>query len=154
MTKLDILVDTREQKPYGFNRYDVTTHDQKLLTGDYALKGDGEFNSETFEPAFAVERKNPDDFLNSITWERDRFEDELRRADSFDSRMPVIIEAPWEYFMQDRHFRDVHPNSIKGTVQKHPNQYNAEYFFTRDRRKGTQLTYEYLEWRANQLGRI
>jgi len=153
MTDFVVFCDSREKKPYSFNRYSVDTQNIELLTGDYALKDDGKPTANGFDPNFTIERKNPDDFLESITWSRERFENELQRADSFTTRMPVIVERPWSYFLNERYHRDVHLNSIKGTVSSHSGQYNVEYFFTRDRTKAEELTHEFLEWRAKQIGR-
>lgn len=147
-----IYVDSREKKPYSFNRYPVKTTERRLKTGDYCIAEDGdEMGENGFDPHYAIERKSGDDFLKSITWSRDRFEDELARADSMAHRMPIVVERPWAYFTDNRYRNDIHPNSIIGTVETHPEIYNAEYFFRRDRTKAEQLTYEFLRWRYNKL---
>lgn len=149
--KLRIYQDSREKKPWSFSRYPCTVEETTLTTGDYAIVGDGTYTqSGEFRPAFAVERKSENDFLNSITWERGRFEDELERADSFEHRMPVIVEQTFEHFMDDRHFNNVSPNAIEGTVDAHVNMFNAEYYFTRDRQRAAQLAFEFLQWRDTE----
>lgn len=152
MSEFTIVVDSREKKPYHFRRYPVDTISKRLKTGDYCVADDGdEMGSESFDPHYAVERKTAPDFLKSITWERDRFEDELARADSFAHRMPIVIEKPWIHFERENYHQNVNLNSIKGTLDWHPQQYHVEYFFERDRRMGEQTTYEFLKWREQKL---
>jgi DNA excision repair protein ERCC-4 len=148
---MHIYQDTREKKPYSFSKFDCSVTEQELVTGDYCIKGDGGMDGNSFDPLFAIERKGESDFLKSITWERDRFERELERADSFAHRMPIVVEQTQEYFMEDRHYPDVHPNSIEATIESHPSQYYVDYYFCRDRRRAAQLTFEWLEWRERML---
>lgn len=154
MTRFTVYVDSREQLPYKFNRYPVDTEERRLETGDYCVAGDGiELGDDGFNPNYAVERKTAQDFLKSITWERDRFEDELARADNFSSRMPIVVEKPWPYFEEERYYKNVSPNAVEGTVEWHPEMFYVEYFFERDRRRGEQLTYEFLRNRNRKLQR-
>lgn len=147
-----VLVDDREKKPLPFSRFpDVATESRRLKTGDYCVKGDGTQGGEHFYPEFAVERKAASDFINSISWERDRFENELDRAGSFTSRMPVIVAKPLRHFKEGQYYADVHPNSVIGTVDQHPERYNMDYFFARDRQHLEVLTKEWLDWRFGQL---
>lgn len=152
MSDFTIVVDCREQKPYHFRRYPVDTIEKRLETGDYCVLNDGrKISDESFDPHYAVERKSGPDFLKSITWERDRFEDELARADSFAHRMPIVVEEPWGHFENQDYYQNVSFNSIAGTIEYHPKMYNVEYFFNRDRRKAEQATYEFLKWRYTKL---
>lgn len=102
-----IIRDTREQQGYDWRDREV--EERKLNYGDYALEG--------YEDLAVVERKNPDDFLNSITHDRDRFERELWRAKRDGAKMHVVVEKPWSYFRDDEYYRRVHPNAIRGTVK-------------------------------------
>lgn len=155
MSEFTIIVDEREQKPYKFHRYPVDTEVMTLETGDYCVKDDGsKISASTFEPNYAVERKSAPDFLGSITWERDRFERELARADSFGKRMPVVIEKPWSYFEQERYYKNIKFNSINRTTDCHPKVFYMEYFFNRNRTKAEQLTYEFLRHRFQQANNI
>lgn len=148
MSEFTILVDNREKQPYKFHRYPVETSLTQLTTGDYAVSGDGSSVSDkTWEPNYAIERKSGADFLGSITWERDRFENELARADSFSKRMPVIVEEPWAYFEDEQYRKNVNFGSIDATIKCHPEMFYMDYFFQRDRRKAEQLTYEFLKRR-------
>lgn len=149
---LEVYVDTREKTPYQFRHYDVETTVKTLETGDYCLKGDGvDMTEKTFSPHYTIERKGASDFLSSISHNRERFENELRRANELAYRMPIIISSPWGYFSNNRYMRDVHPNAVDSTVDAHVNTFNVEYFFQRDKRKAEQLAYEFLEWRSETM---
>jgi hypothetical protein len=152
MHRFTVLRDTREKKPYDFQNYPVQTKDKKLTTGDYCLERDAtEMPKGGYEPSYAVERKNPSDFVNSITWERDRFENELARADSMPHRMPVVVERSKQYFEDGHYYRNVNPSSILGTIDAHPQRYNIDYFFSPNRNDAEYTTFEFLDWRRKQL---
>jgi ERCC4-type nuclease len=149
---ITIYQDTLEKRPLAFKYLPVEVKTTRLETGDYCLADDGDWISEkTFNPSFAVERKSKGDFLSSITHERDRFERELERADTFEHRMPVVVEAPWEDFLNKNYYPQVHPSAIKGTVEKWPERYNADFWFAKNRRHASQITYEFLVYRSNRL---
>jgi len=155
MGEFTIIVDQREKHPYKFHRYPVDTEVLTLQTGDYCIKGDGsKISDSTFEPDYAVERKSAPDFLGAITWERDRFENELARADSFSKLMPVVVEKPWQHFEEEQYHKNVNFNSIDATVECHPETFYMAYFFCRDRTKAEQLAYEFLRRRFQQINNI
>lgn len=63
-----IIVDTREQKPWGFSEY--TTAHRKLDTGDYSIEG--------LENILCIERKqSSSEFANNIV--ESRFKDVIER---------------------------------------------------------------------------
>ena len=141
MSEFTIIKDSREKLDYNFDKYDVNTETKKLDTGDYAIQG--------YEDFFAIERKTDEDFLSSIT--KDRFKDELGRADVFVKPMTIVVEAPWREFKfstgssYENKFSDIHPNSVKGAKNKLPNYYNIEFKFVEGRPEGEELTYNKLK---------
>lgn len=151
MGDFTILVDNREGKPYTFKDYPVDTESVTIETSDYVLKGDGFWNNnDTFIPYFGVERKSQGDWLNSITWERDRFRAELERAANWENPMPVMIESPWSVFQNENYYRDVNFASIEGTASHWSDSLNVSFFFKDDRADSEQATYEFLKWRYNR----
>lgn len=60
-----IIIDTREQQPYPFDAARCAMVTRTLKTGDYSVDG--------LEDLVSIERKNRDDFVRSVTGERDRF---------------------------------------------------------------------------------
>lgn len=76
-----IISDTREQLPLLFAN--LPTERAKLATGDYSIKG--------LESEFCIERKTTEDLVQSVTFERERFERELVRMRGYSFRRLVII---------------------------------------------------------------
>ncbi|MFB6309098.1 MAG: ERCC4 domain-containing protein [Haloarculaceae archaeon] len=135
-----ILRDTREQRPWTFDGCAVETRDVTIATGDYAVPADctHDPDADTYRPRFAIERKSGHDFLTSLTWERDRFASELRRAAEWPQPLPVVVETSWETLLRNRGCmasRDIHPNQIIGTLSAWIRQYNVVFRFADTRRR-------------------
>lgn len=146
-----IVVDSREQKPFEFERYPVKTVTKTMKTADYAVQQPGYYGKNgTYKAPFGVERKGESDFLSSITHDRERFKREIKRASEWDAPMPVVIESPYVKFKQGNYYPNINPNSIIGTVDKWPKYYNVDFFFRDDRRDAESFTFEMLRWWNNQ----
>jgi len=76
-----IIIDTREQRPWGF---DCETRRATLATGDYSIDG--------LAHLVAVERKSLTDLVGCIGNGRDRFKAELQRLRAYRFRA-IIIES-------------------------------------------------------------
>lgn len=139
-----VVADTREQKPYEFSGIHDDVITDTLNTGDYAIQG--------LEDKFAVERKTLDDFLKSITWERDRFENEVQRAQSM-LAFVVLIEATKSDVTNWNYYRDVHPNSVLATIDSWEQQYGVDFQWGRNRQESEQEAYSILlEWYNSYQG--
>ncbi len=79
---LQIVIDNREQAPWGFPGHLAKVSWGTLNAGDYALAGD---------KRFAIERKSLDDFLGTISTGWDRFCREIDRMDAADFPAKVVI---------------------------------------------------------------
>lgn len=150
MSMFTILQDNREKTPYDFSSMPaVEVEEVTLETGDYAIK---EFSvhdpkRDTWVPRFAVERKAENDFLNSITWERERFKAEIERADGWPVPLPVIVESPRTVFQNESHYRDVTAGQVFGTIDSWANHYNVDFYFRADRTVAAELAFDFLsEW--------
>ena len=135
-----VLRDTREQRPWTFDGCAVETRDVTLSTGDYAVPTacTHDPESDTDHPQFAVERKSGHDFLTALTWERDRFSSELRRAAEWPHPLAVVVETSWETLLRNRGcmaWRDIHPNQIVGTLSTWTRHYNVVFRFVESRRR-------------------
>ena len=135
-----VLRDTREQRPWTFDGCEVETRDVTLSTGDYAVPADCTYDpeSETYHPQFAVERKPGNDFLTALTWERNRFTSELRRATEWPQPLAVVVERSWEPLLRNRGCmacRDIHPNQIVGILSAWTRRYNVSFHFSESRRR-------------------
>lgn len=90
---LDIIIDTREQRPWSFGLDEARVSRGKLDYGDYALQGDSDF---------AIERKSLDDYCGTVGVESNwrRFKRELDRAHHAGCAfLPIIVEGNWEDFL-------------------------------------------------------
>jgi hypothetical protein len=83
-----ILVDTQEQNPFSFARFQgwfAGIKKKTLALGDYRVSG--------IDEVCVVERKDLNDFVRSFTRERPAFIGRLRRMSSFPERL-LAITAP------------------------------------------------------------
>lgn len=135
MSDFTVVSDSREKLPYSFSS-DVSTVEKALETGDYTIEG--------FEDVFAVERKTLPDFLKSITWDRERFKKEIVRADDMIAFV-VVIEAPQKQILEWDYDRDVHPNSVIGTIDNWEKYHTVEFQWAGDRENAEKITHDTLE---------
>lgn len=121
-----ILIDTREQLPYQFRAFpEVTTKKATLKTGDYSL--------ESYESEIIIERKNPADFLGSITRGRDRFEREISRMVEIPCR-GVVIECELQNLLRLAETQTmINPNSIVGTLASWNMKYQTTFWMLPNR---------------------
>lgn len=144
-----ILIDTREQTPWTFEDYPVSTSRETIRTGDYTVVDlcDHDADLDTYFPQCAVERKTGSDFLQSLTWENDRFTDELSRADDWPVELKVVVEEPYSTFQQNmgcmRH-RDVDPDQIISTLETIQQHYNVSFSFVGTRDRAEQVAFDTL----------
>lgn len=131
-----IAVDTREQRPYRFSRYEVRT----LATGDYSIVG--------LEDRIAIERKRLEELFSITGRDRERFERELARMAPLDYAA-IVIEASLPQILRGAAFSRVSPKAVVGSLVSWSIRYRAHVFFAGDRRHAKALTCRLLEkyWR-------
>lgn len=157
MSILTILRDNREQKPWSFENFPAAdTKDVTIETGDYTL---AEFcnhdeENDTYHPRYAIERKAGQDFLSSITRDRDRFLAEVKRTADWDSELRVLIEEPRRTFKRQQKFmryRDVSWPQISGTVEKWERYYNVSFEFVGTRERAQKIAFDALSSRLRRI---
>ncbi len=93
-----MLVDTREQNPFDFSRFDgwfAGVEKRPLKLGDYSVAG--------LEDVCVVERKDLPDLIHSLTAERSAFVNRLRLMNRYPHRLLVItaalsqVESPYSH---------------------------------------------------------
>jgi len=157
MVPLIILRDTREQKPWEFENFDVTTKDVTLRTGDYTLAEfcDHDEEKDTYYPEYAIERKSGDDFMSSITRDMGRFQDEIRRASEWSSPLLVVVEEPKTPSRYQRsHFMDfyeVDRDQVFATVDTLETNYNVSFRFAGDRGRAQRMVHSTLSSRLRSV---
>jgi ERCC4-type nuclease len=136
--ELRVAVDSREQLPWSFDKYPVKLAVSTLETGDYALEG--------FEDVAVIERKSLDDFLRSITHDRDRFFAEIKRGNAL-AEFVVIVEATYDDVAEGNYRQRVNPNAALGTVEKWSAYNKVRFIFARDRQHAQAIAYGLLfQW--------
>ena len=83
-----ILVDTREQNPFDFSRFEgwfAGVEKKPLKLGDYSVAG--------LEDICVVERKDLPDLIHSLNADRSVFVNRLRRMSRYPHRLLVIAAA-------------------------------------------------------------
>lgn len=125
--KPTLIIDSREQLPYGFNRF----HDQfkeirrgKLLCGDYSI--------HCFETKICVERKSLPDLVNTVIHGRDRFKRELAKMHNYDYAA-IVIEASLKDVSSPYGFSQANPKSVVGSLQSFGLVYGVHVIFANDR---------------------
>lgn len=98
---MEILIDTREQKPLNF----ANAKSHKLDYGDYTASG--KYYNKTY-----VDRKSEQDFKGTMTTGFDRFVKEMERAISFDSYMYIVIESSIEKIIKNNPYA-YHESNLK-----------------------------------------
>ncbi|WP_243363054.1 ERCC4 domain-containing protein [Fundidesulfovibrio terrae] len=134
---LRIVVDTREQHPYAFEKYpeaEIIRHG--LKTGDYSLAG--------YEDRMALERKSLDDLIGCLTTGRDRFERELERARALDL-FAVIVEASVEDVKRGRYRSKLNPHAALQSVIAFQVRYGTSFVWAGSRAGGEYMAYGLLE---------
>ena len=128
-----IAIDTREQRPYQFERSKLKT----LSSGDYSIVN--------LENLVAIERKTTADMYKTIGSGRQRFQRELERLEQLDYAA-VVIEASLPDFLVPPAFSRLSPKSAIGTVVAWSIKYAVPFYFASDRRHGQALTRNLLKY--------
>jgi ERCC4-type nuclease len=101
-----VLVDTREQNPFDFSRFDgwfAGVEKKALHLGDYSIAG--------LEDMCVVERKDLADLVHSLTTERSVFVNRLRRMSTYPHRL-LVITATLSSIKSSYAFSNCNPNHI------------------------------------------
>ncbi len=102
-----IVIDSREQTPLDFSKYDCTVEIGSLTTGDYSLHG--------LEHLIALERKSLPDLVSSLSSGRDRFEREIQRGTGMEF-FAVIIEGSMEDVRAHNYRSQMKPHAVLQSV--------------------------------------
>lgn len=128
-----ITIDTREQLPFSFDGFDVSTIRRALPEADYAIDGiDG----------CAIERKSVSDLLGCMTTGRKRFQAELERLRDYQFSA-VVVEQP-EYLLFSG-LTQMSPKSAKATLIAWQTRFPTQWIFCQDRTWAEKTTFLLLE---------
>jgi ERCC4-type nuclease len=124
-----IICDTREQRPFSFERWGVAVQRAKLPVGDYALAG--------LEHRAAIERKELNDLVGCLQGEnRERFERELSLARMCDLFV-VVVEGSVSDLARGNYRSNMQPESALQSVAAFFTRYSIPFLFA-DTRSGAE----------------
>lgn len=134
---MNIVVDTREQRPYTFENYqDVQVEAGTLETGDYSIPG--------FADQVAVERKSLNDLIGCLKGDgRTRFEKELARARHY-RLFCVVVEAGFHQIGMKRYHSAMTPQSVFQSLAAFHVRHGIPFLFCGDRAGAEYQTYSLL----------
>lgn len=132
-----LVIDSREQDPYSFSRFNVETETAALLTGDYSLLG--------FEDRVAIERKSIDDLIGCLKdGNRERFERELARARHYDL-FAVVVEATLDDVSKGRYRSAMKAHAALQSIFAFQVRYGIVFIWAGNRIGAEYVTYSLLE---------
>jgi len=137
-----IVVDTREKDEYTFG--DIVTIRQKLDAGDYSVAG--------LEDRVAIERKELDDFVGTVIYQKDRFHIELCALARMEFAA-VVVEASLTDILEHRYKSDVRPTSVIGAVVAIIVEYRVPIIFAGNRQLACHVTESILKRFFNKCER-
>lgn len=151
-----ILIDQREKLPYSFTGYPVDVQTCTLHTGDYSFKTDTEDFSEA---GICIERKSKQDLYQSLTHNRERFEREWARMNSYEYTALVVEDASFLSLLVPPDGNQTNPKSIIQSLVSWQIRYPAVHVFTMDNRRLSECLiyslcekYLYNKKRSEQIG--
>lgn len=154
-----VLVDTREQAPMDFGRFDNWFAGAKpatLETGDYSIQG--------MESLVTLERKSLNDLVSTLMHNRPRFFRQLERMQAYPYRA-ILVEASYTDVKSPYSFTSdtaAHPNGVSGSLDALEVRFGIPVIYTSRNRALAEekaaswlsktFTYWWLE--TNGLGRV
>jgi DNA excision repair protein ERCC-4 len=130
---MQIVIDTREQVPFCFDRFDCETNRAVLPVGDYSIQG--------HEGRAAIERKNGiDELVACLSRERDRFERELQRATDY-SLFAVVVGGRFADLIAGRFRSRMTSKAVLASICAFHVRYGVPFLFAEDRAGAERLIF-------------
>lgn len=107
MEKIRLIIDNREQLPWGLSTDLFTVERGTLRTGDYSVRG--------LTDQIALERKTLGDCVNTVIHDWTRFRKELYRLAAID-HTAFVVEATVADILDKRYESDADPLSVLGRL--------------------------------------
>lgn len=145
-TPFTIIVDTREQAPFGFTDIKDTSGNPLFVYKQVAGLASGDYSLLDMEGQIAIERKSHIDFLGSIGQGRDRFQREIARLNEMEYAA-VVIEADWHQLLFDGHPKSqITPMVISRTLTSWSIRYPRVHWWPcLDKRHAELMTFRLLD---------
>ncbi len=135
MVKFRISIDSREQQPYMFG---CSTIQRCLDAGDYSVDG--------LDGVVAVERKSLADFAKTVIHDRERFEREMEKLQTYAAAC-IVVEADLDPVLRGACgdlLRGVSPASLLGASLDITLRRRVPVFWCGSRQAAREFTEQYL----------
>jgi ERCC4-type nuclease len=140
---MKIVVDSREQRPFPFTRYEADLERAALPTADYSLPG--------FEDRVGIERKELGDLVGCLMGaNRERFEKELRRLSAYDLKA-VVVEASMRDVADGLYRSEMKPHAVLQSVLAFQVRYGVPFLWCGDRAGAEYTTFWLLAKYAREI---
>jgi ERCC4-type nuclease len=138
-----ITIDSREQRPFSFERWGVQLHKAKLPVGDYSMPGQ--------EYAAVIERKEINDLVACLQGEnRERFKRELNWARMCDLFV-VIVESSVSDLARGRYKSQMQPEAAMQSIAALYVRFGTPFLFADSRAGAEYWTYSLLSKHLREL---
>lgn len=134
---MNIVIDTREKRPYLFKQYAVNTEVKTLKIGDYSLRG--------LESKLAIERKSLADLMNCLTKERGRFLNELTKASNELEKFFVVVETTAKDIIKGKYRSKMNPEAAINSLLAWSVKLGINFVFANDRANAEKITLDLLK---------
>ena len=125
---MEILIDTREQKPFVFANETLTgLHRTKLDAGDYSIVG---YDKPTDKHSIIIERKaNCSEYSSNLGKNFERFEREAQKLAEYKHRAIIVCGPDNFQYLYDQKFIGLHPKYAYNRIAYLWIQYGIPTFF-------------------------
>lgn len=151
-----VLVDTREQAPFGFERFANWiggTRQATLPEGDYTVEG--------MESLLVLERKSLVDLIGTLMHHRPRFFRQCEKMAAYRWKA-IIVEASYEDikspYTHSAEFASAHPNGVAGSLDALEAKFGIPVIYTSrhkclaEEKAASWLSKHFTYWHLEQVG--
>jgi len=131
-----IIIDSREQIGHRYLFPNFSCSIKALNAGDYSIS--------PYENQVTIERKTLDDYISTIIHNRDRFEVELTKLQTYENKA-IVVEANYSDIVNHNYTSKAHPNSIIGLTHSLSYKYNIPVYFLQNNILANRFTLLYLQ---------
>ena len=133
---MKIVIDSREQVPFGFSGLEVDLERGTLPTGDYSVPG--------FTDRVAIERKSLEDLVFCLMGSnRDRFERELARGRAYEL-FAVVCEGSWQDLSAGAYRSEMRPKAVLQSIFAFMVRYQVNFILAGSRAAAEYITFSLL----------
>lgn len=151
-----VIIDTREQAPFTFERFPNWIGDTRrdtVAVGDYTIAG--------MEDILTLERKSLEDAIGTLTHNRERFIRQCEKMSKIKYKA-IIIEASYEDvktpYTFSAEYSSAHPNGIAGSLDAIearfgiPVIYSSRHKSLAEEKAASWLSKHFTYWHLEQVG--